>query len=123
MNDDVREIVARVGMEAWGQEFSGDFGEPALRWDDIDEADQMSHRRIADAILAALAEAGYVVVANELLDTVDAFLGPKCANVNDDAWIWGVPDSRDHDNIVLDMRFWLNYFWPGKRHSLSEETP
>ena len=111
MNDDVREIVARaVCWEFW--------------FDSCDASNQVAcwHKE-ADAILAALAEAGYAVVANELLDTVDAFLGPKCANVNDDAWIWGVPDSRDHDNIVLDMRFWLNYFWPGKRHSLSEETP
>ena len=72
MNDDVREIVARVGMEAWGQEFSGDFGEPALRWDDIDEADQMSHRRIADAILAALADAGYAVVERDRVERLIA---------------------------------------------------
>ena len=70
MSDDVRAVVAKVGMEAWGQEFSGDFGEPALRWDDIDEADQMSHRVVADAILAALAEAGKVVVDRERFERV-----------------------------------------------------
>ena len=108
MNDDVREIMARALHDDVGA-----YGEGEGRG--LSLAD-------ADAILAALAEAGYVVVSDEFVDAIAAFLGPDCANIGDEAWTWGVPDSGDHDAIVSDMRHWLD-FWPGKLHPLSEKMP
>ena len=88
MNDDVREIVARAGMEAWGQEFSGEFGEYALHWDDIDEAYQMSHRLIANAILAALADKGRGLYDINAEVKVDRERFERQRNVTEAAYEW-----------------------------------